>query len=584
MPQETTSSPTPDVAAEVFVLLGHDPRSAPRPGAVTLAALLTQTRVQLLDYARRLGLTGVAKLTKDELAARVQLALDRVVSAPAPQAPCPESQRETQRESPPRAEKKKPAPENARDPENAKDAADQATFPPKFDLGPDFQQKPAPQHIPWSYGQNRVTGMVVDPDRMFVYWECTDAAIENARRALGAGGREAWLALRIYDVTGRLFDGTNAHSYFDHNVARSDRQWFFEIGRPTSVACVELGLKSTEGYFAKISRSGRVEFPRREPIGPNHVEWLTVSTDRGDAGAPVAGAAAQTGAGAGAGAGGGGGVGPAGGGGMGAARELHGVPEWNIGGGGPGPGGVLVGTRAFERRWEWRDDGGVTEPWQSERRAVEWVGPMVRSAWEAGPFTYPVQSPAYIEEWNDGAMSVSTENGQVHVVYGPWQVVIRGIGAKAERRILSTWEIRRTWWTTAGFERSGATDQRLGPGGSEWLAGGASERAWLGGSEIRFGGASELFALGASELRFRGASETLFSGASEWRARGASEFMYGGASELLYGGASELRFEGDSEHRLSYPETVGGSEHRLFPTGVANVSSVVNLANVKVKG
>ena len=60
--------------------------------------------------------------------------------------------------------------------------------------------------------------MPVDPDRLCVYWEVTDDGIARARAGLGAGGPGAWLALRVYDVTGRIFDGTNAHSYFDHNA------------------------------------------------------------------------------------------------------------------------------------------------------------------------------------------------------------------------------------------------------------------------------------------------------------------------------------------------------------------------------
>jgi len=514
------------------------------PGAVTLDALRRCTRDQLLDYARRLGLSGLTKLPKEILAGRVQLALERghiSVSERRPDARAATAE-----------------------------VDDPGAFPPKFDLGPDAEQKPQPKDIPWSYGQNRVTAMVVDPNKMFAYWECTDAAIEHARRELGPGGRDAWLSLRIYDITGRLFDGTNAHSYFDHKLERWDRQWFFEIGKPTSVACVELGLKSAEGYFAKICRSGRVEFPRSEPVGPGEVEWLNVQSATGAAGNPVAGG----------GPGGGGGGG--GGGGVGGGREMHGVPEWMNGGGGAGPGGVPQGAHTVERRWEWRD-GGMTGAWQSERASVEWASPMIRTAWEAGPFTYAVQSPAYIEEWNDGAMSVRTEGGKVHIVYGPWQVVIRGINARAERTVLATWEISRSWWTTAGYERSGSAvkGQALAPGSSEWMAMGASERVWMGGSELRLGGASELFMLGASELAFRGASETMYSGASEWMLRGASERlyrgasewqlggaserMYAGASENLYAGASERRFEGASEGRL-YPQSVGASENHSYPT------------------
>ena len=414
--------------------------------------------------------------------------------------------------------------------------------------------------------------MVVDPDRMFVYWECTDSAIDGARRGLGPAGQSSWLTLRIYDITGRLFDGTNAHSYFDQKIERSDRQWFFLIGKPTSVACIELGLKSTEGYFVKIGRSGRVEFPRREPVGPNHVEWLTVSAS-GNAGQPVPGAP-----GPGAQAPGAFGPGPPS-----QRGGLHGVPEWTQNGadGAIGP-GAPIGPHAFERRWEWREvvGGGAQQVWHGERTKVEWISPMLRSAWEAGPFTYAVQSPAYIEEWNDGAMSVRSEHGQVHIVYGPWQVVIRGIGARAERRVLATWEIRRTWATTVGTERSETTWRPLAPGSSEWVAQGGSERSWMGGSELRLGGASELYLVGASELRLGGSSETRYAGASEWLMRGASERLmrgasewlyagaserlYAGASERLYGGASEQLFAGASEHRLGYP-TVGASENVQRP-------------------
>ena len=119
-----------------------------------------------------------------------------------------------------------------------------------------------PQDIPWGYGHDRVTAMVVDPMRLYVYWEVTDDRDRRrARAASGPAGERAWLNLRVYDITGRLFDGTNAHSYFDHRVERHERQWFFVIDKPTSTACVEIGLRSEEGYFVKIARSGRVDFP-----------------------------------------------------------------------------------------------------------------------------------------------------------------------------------------------------------------------------------------------------------------------------------------------------------------------------------
>ena len=98
----------------------------------------------------------------------------------------------------------------------------------------------------------------------------------------------AWLNLRVYDVTSRIFDGTNAHAYFDQPVSRTDRQWFFLIGKPTSTAIVEIGLKSQEGYFVRVARSGRADFPRVEAASGGGVEWLTVHAATGPVGEPAA--------------------------------------------------------------------------------------------------------------------------------------------------------------------------------------------------------------------------------------------------------------------------------------------------------
>src|SRR5262249_18758413 len=158
------------------------------------------------------------------------------------------------------------------------------------------------------------------------------------------------------------------------------------------------------------------------------------------------------------------------------------------------------------------------EGWQGYLSRVEWVGPLERAEWEAGPFTYPIEPPPVVEQRDQGEMTVRTQGGRVHLTYGPWRVVIRGIGARAEPRVLALGEYRRTVAVTGGAERTLASWGRVFPGSSEWMALGASERAWLGASEQLFRGASELYLIGASELRLMGASETLYAGASEYRA------------------------------------------------------------------
>jgi hypothetical protein len=516
-----------ELASQILALIGHEAgESASSPGDLFARA----TKKQLLDCAAALGLKGVSKLSREDLAGRIEIAYAGLRGAAGANG----------------AHALGDAPEVAASPTNGG-----VSFPQKFDLGPSPDVEPMPTDIPWGYNQDRVTAMAVDPMRLYAYWEMTDSAIASARAGLGSGGERAWLNVRVYDITGRLFDGTNAHSYFDHHVERHERQWFFGIDKPTSTACVEVGLKSEEGFFVKIARSGRIEFPRNEPSGDGTVEWLSVRSASGPVGARWAGAPGDGARGAGAGPGPGGGA-PGGGPGGGPPAEEQGWHDWTQFAGFPVP----RGQRLFGRTWT--QHGAAGESWTSEWARTEWVGATLRTEWESGPFTYPVDLPeSSIEVQDSGEVSVRSEGGRTHLSYGPWQVIIRGIGARAERRVLGTWEYRRQIAVEGGVERV-TTGGGFAPGSSEWLMMGASERAWLGASELLLRGASELWLMGASEKLLGGASERAFIGGSEFRFRGASERRLMGASEVRLGGATERMFVGASETML------GGASERLW--------------------
>jgi len=529
------SSPAADdLASRLLALIGHE-GGASVPAASDLFA--RATKKQLLDCAAALGLKGVSKLSREDLADRIQVAYAGLSGTASANAPVPLGDG-------PEAHEDQAPPLNGG-----------GAFAHKFDLGPSPEAGPMPKDIPWGYGYDRITAMAVDPMRLYAYWEVTDAAIASARAGLGAAGDRAWLNVRVYDITGRLFDGTNAHSYFDHRLERHERQWFFGIDKPTSTACVEIGLRSEEGYFVKIIRSGRVDFPRNEPSGDGTVEWLSVRSASGPVGDRIAGAPGNArGAGAGPGPGGGpGDPGPGpGGGGPSEDQSWH---DWTQFAGFPVP----RGQRLYGRTWT--HQGAAGEQWTSEWTKSEWTGPVLRTEWESGPFTYPIDLPeSSIEVQDSGEVAVRSEGGRTHVMYGPWQVIIRGVGARAERRVLGTWEYRRQVAIEGGVERI-TTGGGYAPGSSEWMLMGASERAWMGASELLWRGASELWLLGASELLFAGASERGFLGGSEFRFRGASERRLAGASEVRLAGGSERSFSGASETMLA------GASERIWGGG-----------------
>jgi hypothetical protein len=190
----------------------------------------------------------------------------------------------------------------------------------------------------------------------------------------------------------------------------------------------------------------------------------------------------------------------------------------------------------------------------------------VHTSWESGPFPTPVEAPGIVEERHEGPVVIQKLGDKTRIIYGPWQVVIRGLGGRAKGRVLGRWEVRKSWVTSVGFEVQGGTLRwsaaapgvAQAPGGSEGLALGASERRWMVGSEVRLAGASEVFRVGASEFRYLGASEVMLAAGSEVRLRGASERRLVGAAERLARGASESLLAGASERLLA-----GASERLL---------------------
>jgi hypothetical protein len=370
----------------------------------------------------------------------------------------------------------------------------------KFAVGPAGTESPGIDagELPWAYGEDRITAIARDPDSAFLYWEVTDGGIAAARARLGPAGKDGWLDLRVYDTTGREFDGTNANDYFDIRVERHDREYFVMIRRPTSTMHVEIGVRTDEGFFQPIARSGRTEFPRSGPSPDTQLEWMTVTSDdappcvapyRSRYTGPESPLPVRAGAGY--------------------------VDVWRAGYAPSMPVEEPVlperptsssgtGHRSFERH-----HGAHIERWW---RLDEW-----RAEWRAGLrfFRWEHYDPrrVAVELLGETPVHVTVEDGEM-VAYGPWRLTIRGFEETPGRRVLATWSMRWLRASTPLIERWGYVVAGA-PGPHHLPARGASE-LWLGGSERMWLGASEWAAAGASEAGWLGASR--LGGASEQHA------------------------------------------------------------------
>ncbi len=414
----------------------------------------------------------------------------------------------------------------------------------KFDLGATEPAIDAGE-LPWSYGEDRITAIVRDPESAYLYWEITDDGIAAARSRLGAAGQHGWCNLRVYDTTGRDFDGTNANDYFDVRVDRHDREYYLMIRRPSSSMHAEIGIKTHEGFFQPIARSGRADFPRSGPSPSTELEWMTVTST----GAPPC-------------------VAP--------CRSRYSGPEPPLPGR-EGAGYVDVWRAAYAPSPTAGGDPPAREhaSWSTAtHRTVErhahverwWHLDEWRAEWRGGLrfFRWELFDPGRIvvELLGEAPAHVVLEGGEM-VAYGPWRITIRGFETEPGRRVLATWSMHWVRASTPMIERwEHVVERRVLSGWErEHVFGGASERG-----RVVEGGASELWRLGGSERVWLGASEWLAAGASETLWTGASQLAMAGASALLYRGASERL--GGSEPWMGGASPLGGaSELHLGAAG-----------------
>ncbi len=147
----------------------------------------------------------------------------------------------------------------------------------KYYTGP-ISQTPArvSGELPLGYGEEGITLLTRDPFVAYAYWEVTSARIEREKAWYGW---DSSLCVRIYDITGVLFDGRNAIGYFDQEVEDRIGNWYFDFGRQAHSFCADIGLLSPDGRFLTIARSNYVTMPRNGVSDVIDEEWMLVDDE-----------------------------------------------------------------------------------------------------------------------------------------------------------------------------------------------------------------------------------------------------------------------------------------------------------------
>jgi len=130
------------------------------------------------------------------------------------------------------------------------------------------------EDLPSGYGQDKIVLQVRDPRWLHTYWELTRQTLNKFKKELGGDFDGSRRALRVYDISHIVFNGKNAHRFFDTWINEHADNWYIDTGGPGRSWCVDLGLLLADGRFVTILRSNIVQTPLDGPSCITDEEWM----------------------------------------------------------------------------------------------------------------------------------------------------------------------------------------------------------------------------------------------------------------------------------------------------------------------
>lgn len=135
-------------------------------------------------------------------------------------------------------------------------------------------RKAMPQDLPFHYGRDKIVLQVRDPWWVHTYWEVQGSTFERLRNELKDDFYKAKRILRVYDVSHIIFNGSNAHRFFDIQINEHSNNWYIDTKGPDRSWCVDIGLLLADGRFITIVRSNTVHTPLEGPSWITDEEWM----------------------------------------------------------------------------------------------------------------------------------------------------------------------------------------------------------------------------------------------------------------------------------------------------------------------
>jgi hypothetical protein len=119
----------------------------------------------------------------------------------------------------------------------------------------------------------------VHPRLGYLHWHVRKSTNGRLLSAQGEAARGAVLVIRIYDVTNIIFDGFNAHSFFDVESGDLSGNYYLPIRQVERNLTAEIGYRLRNNTCHALARSNTTYFDRDRPSGKFHLGGLYVGRD-----------------------------------------------------------------------------------------------------------------------------------------------------------------------------------------------------------------------------------------------------------------------------------------------------------------
>jgi glycosyltransferase involved in cell wall biosynthesis len=129
---------------------------------------------------------------------------------------------------------------------------------------------------PIAQNEDAISFLMVNPHLGYLTWHIREQSVNILRAKHGGAFANAALVMRVYDVTDILFEGSNAHMFFDIDVGKRSGNYYFGVDRLGRNYLAEIGLRNMQGVFYPLDRSNTAFFDRDRPSGNYQARGLFV--------------------------------------------------------------------------------------------------------------------------------------------------------------------------------------------------------------------------------------------------------------------------------------------------------------------